>query len=193
MTGLPREEGRHTRSAPAPGWLRPRPSAPGRARPPPGRVPAATAPWPATRAHSPSAPPRRLPRGLPQTYCSPYGREAEKRSDYRVAEAARPPRRRRPARSRLPPAPRAPARAASAPENGRRLMTTGRPGAHGGRPPLRPAAAPPFFPRRALAYLTPLLQFCDAQALPSCLQRSRLAPNLTSVCLMLPGNCSLNL
>lgn len=41
-----------------------------------------------------------------------------------------------------------------------------------GRPPL---------PRRAPTYLTPLLRLCDTEALPLFLQRSRLAPHLTSV------------
>lgn len=77
-----------------------------------------------------------------------------------------------------PPAPGLPARTRAASENGRRLMTTRSPAA------LRDAA------RRAPAYLNQLLLLCDAQALPFFLQRSRLAPHLTSVRRMLSGTCS---
>lgn len=101
------------------------------------------APGSAPRAHSPSAPPRRLPRGLPRTSCSLCGRDTGKRSDYRVAEAARPLRRLRPA----DPVPQAPTRAASARKNGRHLMTTRSPAAPAGQP-LRPATPPPRRPSR---------------------------------------------
>lgn len=153
---------------------------------PAGPAPGSLASGVAPRAHSPSAPPPRLPQGLPRTYCSLCN---ETPGEDAITGWPRPAGRR--TASGLPaPSLRAPARAASARENGRRLMTTRSLAAPGSRL-LRPAEARPPLPRRAPTYLTPLLRLCDAEALPFFLQRSRLAPHLTSVCHMLPGNCSL--
>lgn len=94
-----------------------------------------------------------------------------------------------PATSNPPvPARRAPARAASAREDGRRFMTTRSSAALGDSGPPATRAS---LPRRAPAYLTPLLRLSDAEALPFFLQRSRLAPRLISVRRLLSGTCSL--
>lgn len=174
-----------TPSAPgAAGWARARPSARGGSRPPARPGPR----WErleTSRARSPRTP----------TFCSSAEAASGTSADILLPLQTRhrermrlPGGRGRPAASSpLVPALRAPARAASARENGRRLMTTRNPAAFCDSGP--PAARSPL-PRRAPAYLTPLLRLCDAEALPFFLQRSRLAPHLTSACPILSGTCS---
>lgn len=144
------------RGAPAPAALRPgralrtRPQQAARqARPAARRRSASRLPGPGARAHSPSAPPRRLPRGRPRTYCSLCRRDAGERCDYR---GPRPPGRLRPARPRPPSArpgrlrPRKrppPCDDTESPDARRAATATRR-----RRPPLPRRAAPlPTFPR----------------------------------------------
>lgn len=130
-----------------------------------GTARCAPAPGP---VHSPSAPPRRLPRGLPRTYCSLCRRDAGKRCNYRWPRppaAAGPPAplsERPPGRLRLRP------RQWPAPydDTERRAARRPPPEPRARRRP-RPPRPKPTWPRRSAR---------DARALPLPVQGSRLAP-----------------
>ena len=167
---MPGEEERHTGSAPAPGWLRLRPFALGGTRPPPG---------PAAGSDGPG------PCGLPgplRGHTHLLLLRGGCLGDFRGHTA--PSADKTPGREAITGWPRPPARrAASGPPrspNARpgRLCPQKWPPPYDDTQPRRArraAATSARRPCRALTYLSPLLPLCDAQALPSFLQRSRLA------------------